>query len=348
MFTNNDEKNTRRFSPRGIAAVSAAVVLVAAVSVFLFGFASTKHITIYDADHVTVVTTAKNTVEELLEEQNVILREGDVVSEELKGKLKNKEEIIITRARKIVLTADGTVKDIYSIEEDLGSALKKADITLNETDEVTPALDTPVTEGMQAQIVRVKTEIVKEEQLMSFHEITVPRDDKEKGYVSVVQEGDTGWAEATFSVTTRDGEIIAKEMLTQDVIVEPVAKVIEYGTSEGRYVQTSRGGVRYKRVLQCNATAYDPSPSSNGGYGGRTATGMAAQYGVIAVDPRVIPLGSRVYVESSDGGKSWVYGFAIAADTGGAIKGNKVDLCYNTKAECYQFGRRSATVYILD
>ena len=79
-----------------------------------------------------------------------------------------------------------------------------------------------------------------------------------------------------------------------------------------------------------------------------TATGMKAQYGVIAVDPRVIPLGSRVYVESSDGGKSWVYGFAIAGDTGGAIKGNRIDLCYNTKAECYQFGRKSATVYVLE
>ena len=75
---------------------------------------------------------------------------------------------------------------------------------------------------------------------------------------------------------------------------------------------------------------------------------MTAQYGVIAVDPKVIPLGSRVYIESSDGGKSWVYGFAVAADTGGAIKGNKIDLCYNTRAECLQFGRRSATVYILD
>lgn len=346
MFTNNDEKNKRRFSPRGTAAVSVAVFLIAALSVFLFGFASTKQVTVYDADHVAVVTTAKNTVEELLEEQNVILREGDIVSEKLNGKLKNNQKITITRARKIILTADGAVKEIYSAEKDLGSALKQADITISETDEVTPALDTPVTEGMTAQIIRVETKVVQEEQLMSFHEVKVPRDDKEKGYVNVVQQGDTGWAEATFSVTTRDGEIVSKEMLTQNVIVEPVAKIIEYGTNEGKYVQTSRGGVRYKKVLQCNATAYDPY--CDGGSGGRTATGMKAQYGVIAVDPKVIPLGSRVYVESSDGGKSWVYGFAVAADTGGAIKGNKVDLCYNTKSECYQFGRRSATVYVLE
>lgn len=348
MFTNNDERNIRRFSPRGILGISAAVILVAAVSVFLFGFASTKHITIKDADYVNTVTTTKNTVRELFEEQSVILRQGDIVSADLDEKLKDKEEITITRARKIILTVDGTVKEIFSIESDLGSALNKADITLNELDEVTPALDTPVKEGMEAQIVRVETKTVVEEQLMSFHEVSIPRDDKEKGYVNVVQAGDTGWAEATYLVTTRDGEIISKEMVAQNVIVEPVAKIIEYGTSEARFVQTSRGGVRYKKVLQCSATAYDPSPASNGGYAGRTATGMTAQYGVIAVDPKVIPLGSRVYIESSDGGKSWVYGFAVAADTGGAIKGNKIDLCYNTRAECLQFGRRSATVYILD
>ncbi len=230
----------------------------------------------------------------------------------------------------------------------MGEALLDAGVTLGEHDEVTPALDTPVSEGMEVTIVRVEIKTVMEEQLMSFHEVSVPREDKEKGYVHVVQQGDTGWAEATFQVTTRDGEVVDKVMLSQNVLVEPVAKIVEYGTSEAKFVQTSRGGVRYKKVLECTATAYDPSPASNGGYGGRTATGMTAQYGVIAVDPNVIPLGSRVYVESSDGGKSWVYGFAIAGDTGGAIKGNKVDLCYNTRAECYAFGRQSATVYILE
>lgn len=348
MFIKKDKESGRRFSLCGILALSAMIILVAVTSVFLFGFASTKHITIQDGDSVVSVTTTKKYVEEALAEQNIVLRTGDKVSVPLDETLKNKDEITIYRAKKIVLTVDGGIKEIYTCENNLQSALEDADITLNELDEITPAADTAVTEGMEAKIVRVEIKTVTEEQLMSFHEVKVPRDDKEKGYTKVVQEGDTGWANATFSVTTRDGEIVSKEMLSQEVLVEPVAKIIEYGTSEAKFVQTSRGGVRYKKVLQCNATAYDPSPESNGGYGGMTATGMKAQYGVIAVDPRVIPLGSRVYVESSDGGKSWVYGFAIAGDTGGAIKGNRIDLCYNTKAECYQFGRKSATVYVLE
>ena len=80
--------------------------------------------------------------------------------------------------------------------------------------------------------------------------------------------------------------------------------------------------------------------------GGSTATGRPAQWGVIAVDPRVIPLGTRVYVESAEG--KYIYGEAIAADTGGAIKGNIIDICVNSNAEAYRFGRRTVNVYILD
>ena len=80
--------------------------------------------------------------------------------------------------------------------------------------------------------------------------------------------------------------------------------------------------------------------------GGMSATGVPLDKGVIAVDPKVIPLGTRVYIEAIDG--SWSYGYAVAADTGGAIKGKRVDLCYRTQSECIQFGRRPCRVYILN
>ena len=71
-----------------------------------------------------------------------------------------------------------------------------------------------------------------------------------------------------------------------------------------------------------------------------TYTGVLAEKGVIAVDPSVIPLGTKVYVEG--------YGFASCEDTGGAIKGKKIDLCFNTVEECYQWGVQSVKLYILD
>jgi 3D (Asp-Asp-Asp) domain-containing protein len=89
------------------------------------------------------------------------------------------------------------------------------------------------------------------------------------------------------------------------------------------------------------ATAYDPGPKSCGKWAsGYTATGAKAEKGIVAVDDRVIPMGTRMYIPG--------YGFALAADRGGAIKGMRIDLCYPTYAEAIQFGRRKVKVYLLD
>lgn len=118
--------------------------------------------------------------------------------------------------------------------------------------------------------------------------------------------------------------------------------------TSGNTAVTAYGTFTFSKVINAKATAYEGSSASNGKWAGKTATGRVPEFGVVAVDPGVIPLNSRLYIESSDGGKSWIYGFAIAGDTGGAIKGNRIDLCYNTTEQCYQFGRRDAVVYVLD
>ena len=122
-------------------------------------------------------------------------------------------------------------------------------------------------------------------------------------------------------------------------MLEPVDKIVEYGTAEPPLTQSDKD-FEYKYVLNCSATAYYDINNV-----GTTATGVPTRKGVIAVDPKVIPLGSRVYIEGVDG--SWSYGYAVAADTGGAVKGNIVDLFFYTKAECYQFGRRNCKVYVI-
>jgi 3D (Asp-Asp-Asp) domain-containing protein len=140
--------------------------------------------------------------------------------------------------------------------------------------------------------------------------------------------------------------------------------VEQYGTQY--YELSSRGGrvirdsstienpaeqLNYKQALTCTATAYDLSFNSCGKnpgdpYYGVAASGMRISRGIVAVDPRVIPMGSKLYIESLD---SWPdYGFAIAGDKGGAIKGNKVDLFMESSSEVRQFGRRKVNVYILD
>ena len=102
-------------------------------------------------------------------------------------------------------------------------------------------------------------------------------------------------------------------------------------------VQTENGSTSYRAVYTMEATAYLPTDGSPEGL---TAMGIPATRGVVAVDPRVIPLGSRVYIPG--------YGIAIAADTGGAIRGERIDLCMETDSECMNFGRRDVQVYVLD
>ena len=102
-------------------------------------------------------------------------------------------------------------------------------------------------------------------------------------------------------------------------------------------VSTSGGEMTYAACIPMEASAYLPTDGNGAGI---TATGAVAQRGIVAVDPDVIPLGTRVYIPG--------YGTAVAADTGGAIRGNKIDLCMESYGEAINFGRRSVEVYILN
>ena len=111
----------------------------------------------------------------------------------------------------------------------------------------------------------------------------------------------------------------------------------ERETEREEQIEISRGAMRYTGELDMEASAYLPS---DGGGSGITASGMMAQRGVVAVDPSVIPLGTRLYIPG--------YGMAVAADTGGAIVGDRIDLCMESYGEAMDFGRRTIKVYILE
>jgi 3D (Asp-Asp-Asp) domain-containing protein len=157
----------------------------------------------------------------------------------------------------------------------------------------------------------------------------------DRGRLVTSTHGKPGEIVTTYTVTIKDGKPVSKALVSTEK-KEPVDEVILMG-KEG--FVTSRHSFTRGRILEMAASAYDPSPRTIPGTTGRTATGLRAGFGVVAVDPRVIPLGSLVYVEG--------YGFAIAADTGGAIKGNRIDLCYNARSTALQFGRKHVRVHVL-
>ena len=132
-------------------------------------------------------------------------------------------------------------------------------------------------------------------------------------------------------------------MVDSKVTTQPVSKVVAYGTkAKSKSVAAASGkNLSYSKVITCVATAYTTQNQSCK----ITATGTTARVGAIAVDPKVIPYGTKMYIVTSDG--SIIYGVATAEDCG-AFSGKRIDLFYNTRSECVNFGRRTCNVYILN
>lgn len=153
------------------------------------------------------------------------------------------------------------------------------------------------------------------------------------GRVVRVRTGIPGAERRIFRVTLRDGVEIARELVREERIA-PVDALFHMGRAGH---PTDRGSFKRAQVRMMEATAYDPSAGRRNPTF-RTSSGLPARYGVVAVDPREIPIGTLLFVEG--------YGFAIAADTGSAVRGNRIDLCVPTRAEALRFGRRMVRVHI--
>ena len=183
------------------------------------------------------------------------------------------------------------------------------------------------------------------------HETTIVYNNNQYvDYEEVVQKGSDGLKKSVYQECFVDGELIQRTLEEEIVYKDPVDEIIEVGTKE-RTVATSRSGFRFNNEMDMVATAYDLSYESCGKYPddpyyGITASGAKAQPGTVAVDPSVIPLGTKLYIASTDGSPD--YGFATALDTGSAIKGYRVDLFMEDNQDALNFGIRPVKVYILD
>ena len=359
----------KKIYPKNFKRVILALILIMAVTTISMGAVydvALKNVTLIQIDDFNGVNTndsvktRKLTVGEFLEEKEIAIGENDFVSMEAEAEITDGDVLIIRKGRIVELTADGEVQFVTVTKATVGEALEEIGVTLSEEDIVTPDKGDLIENEMSINIDRVSKKEVIETVEIDFNTKKVNDSSLQKGKTKVSQKGEKGIKSVKYLVTTKNGEEVAKEYLSEEVTKEPVDEIIKVGTkkvtsskaSKAKSSSVATGKTKgkdfsYSRKITANATAYDASLSENGG-NTKTAYGLTPQFGVVAVDPNVIPLGTKLYIESSDGGKSWVYGYCIAGDTGGAIKGNKVDLCFNTKAECKKFGRKTATVYILN
>jgi 3D (Asp-Asp-Asp) domain-containing protein len=189
---------------------------------------------------------------------------------------------------------------------------------------------------------RISIRVVEEREPIACSTVQKHTTELRTGTTKTLRSGVAGLALVTYRVTVVDDRETAREVVSRKVLKEPVAEIVQVGraqASRARGKLGSRGYYAGRRVVTMIATGYDPSPASNGGTN-RTSTGLKVGHGVVAVDPRFIPIGTKLYIEG--------YGHAVAADVGGAIKGNRIDLGHDSARGARNIGRRVVRVHILD
>lgn len=247
-----------------------------------------------------------------------------------------------------VKLAKGTVSD----------ALALAGIETDGTQIVSPTANTVINGDMTVTIKQVSYEEKTEVKKLEFETIKKKTDSLEAGETEVHQKGENGEEQIVKEIKYIDGEKVSEEVIETKTTKKPVDEIVYVGTNEENSVSASANvssgassgntftdhngaTVAFKQVISGSGTAYT-APA-----GALTATGVAAYHGGVAVNPNIIPYGSKLYITSSDG--SFVYGYATAVDTGGALMDGSaiVDCFYNTYDECVSFGRRNVNVYVL-
>lgn len=345
------------FIKRTLPLKQLAVLLVMSVIAVTAGIKAyhkvSKDVQVIDNGKPIVVKTMGDTVAQVMEMLDISIRPDDYISMAPDTPLDADalNVINIKRAVPVNIIVDGQLKEVWSYKDTVEEVVADNGITLNPLDryEGVDAED-KITEGMNIRIVRVSEEILSEQSEIPFIIVEQPNKVMNEGETKVIVEGENGIREKYYKLTYEDNRPVSRVFLSEKIVKEPVNKIIEYGTVPN--FRTSRGDlVRYKQAIKMKATAYTSSYRDTGKHPdhpqfGITYTGIKAREGVIAVDPKVIPLGTKVYVEVP--GSAPDYGFAIAADIGSAIKGKKVDLYFDTDEEVRKWGVRDVVVYILN
>lgn len=293
-----------------------------------------KDLTLVVAGEPTKTMTFKRTVGEVLAETGIILGHDDEVSPTSTSYLRTGQTVTIRRAVPVTIDLDGKLLTIRSAAPTVGETLRRAGISLGPHDLVTPAPNSPVTADTDIRVVRpisktVSEQIVIPNQVKSSVDASLPR-----GVVRVIREGRSGLRERQYKLTKARGKVVSRELVGERLARSPIDRVIIVGS---KMLVTTNGRFAGREFLSMVATAY--APYCCPGVGIRSASGLQAGFGVVAVDPTIIPLGTHLYIEG--------YGQAIAGDTGGDIKGLRIDLGFATTREAIHYGRRAVRVYVL-
>lgn len=246
----------------------------------------------------------------------------------------------------------------------VGQALAAMGVSLAILDRVTPDASALVRDGLAMRVTRIGSDLRTSRRAIPAEVRYQPTTKLRAGTKSTLQQAKAGTLETTERVWTRDGKVTKREFVSQRIAAQPRHKIVALGVNSHLLPSNVRPHRRYARALSYRggsprdrllapadprtfaavksftvlATGYSAGPAG-GAIGNWTATGVRCTYGAVAVDPRLIPLGSKLYVEG--------YGYGFACDVGGAIKGKHIDLAFDSPAAAFRHGKKRVKVWIL-
>lgn len=309
------------------------VLFLAGASIFTYSWFN-HNVSIKVDGKTLQLNTFKTTVRDVLGEANVQLRAEDVVQPTLSTEVVDDLKVVVTRAFPVSIAVGTARVTVMTVGCTVRELLQLGKVEVRKNDKVFPSLDTRVAPMSIVRVMRVDEKMVKETAPIAFTTKRSSNPSMDRGKAVVVAKGTPGLLEKTFKLKVVDGKVVSRILVGKRVLQAASPRVISVGVRLPlNMLSTSRGRYTYRKVYSMTATAYN-------GRGRQTAGGYRSGYGVVAVDPRVISLGTKVYVEG--------YGLAVAGDTGGAIRGQRIDLGYHTTSDAMRFGRRRVRVYVLE
>jgi uncharacterized protein YabE (DUF348 family) len=329
----------------------AVLTVVLAVLVSVFASEMQKSVAIVVDGKPTKISTYKNTVGGVLRSAGIGLDKKDIVVPGINAELKSGMTIKVKKAIPVKIRISGKGQVIYTAENTIGDMLKAEGIAISKSDIVKPGIHSPVQKDMKITVTKVTEKTVTVKTNVAYKILSKTDISLEKGKVKVIRAGTPGQKKENYKVIYHDGKAVSRFKVGEALVKAAVDKIVAVGSLS--WFTPSKGGrkIYYTKAFRVKATSYTADYACTGkrpgdrGFG-VTATGTKARrnasgYSTVAVDRHTFPLGTKFYIEG--------YGYAIAEDVGGGVRGKHIDLYFNPGTQEYRswFSHR-VNVYVLN